>query len=93
MLDVGENKVIPVYALPETGDKDHYFSLGLYFCKVPSEVIEKNEWFYLQPITLTSVSVSERCWYYRSPIGKIKKMVKDMCEKASINGNFMDHSL
>ena len=55
--------------------------------------MERDQSFYLQPIT--NASQSSKCWYYRAPLGinKIKTMVKDMCVKAGIIGNFTNHSL
>ena len=40
-------------ALPEAGDKGHYFTLDLYFCKVPSEVMSA-----LSPTNNVDISVS-----------------------------------
>ena len=44
-----ENNVVPSYPVPEAGERCHVALLDLYFSKVPSEALQKDN-FYLLPL-------------------------------------------
>ena len=44
-----ENKVVPSYVVPEVGERCHVAILDLYLSKVPSDALEKDN-FYLRPL-------------------------------------------
>ena len=44
-----ENKIIPSYVVPDAGERCHVVLLDLYFSKIPSEALQKDN-FYLHPL-------------------------------------------
>ena len=75
-------------------DRDHVKLLDYYISKVPKDVIERNERFYLRALTVVP-KLEDVPWFARQCIGqhKLQKMVKTMFKDAKIDGNFTNHSL
>ena len=77
-----KNKLVPVFANPEAGDRCVVKILDVYISKLPSRAREEDI-FYLQP--LPAVPPDPQCpWFRNQPVGKntLSTMVKDMFEEA-----------
>ena len=84
-----KNKVVPINAVPEAGNRCHVYILDLYFSKLPKE----RDVFYLQPVA--KVCSGDCPWFSTTPIGKntLAKMVKDISTDAGFAGRKTNHSL
>lgn len=89
-----ESKCVTIVATKEGGIRDHVFILDTYLSKIPTEMIEKNERFYLRPMQQVS-GYDGAPWFYRQNIGqhKVQTMVKSMFKAAEIDGKHTNHSL
>ena len=87
------NKRVPVYAVPEAGEKCHVRVLDKYLSKLPLDAIEQDN-FYLTPLSAVP-SNSQIPWFTSVPVGRnsLGKMVKEMCSDLGIGGNKTNHSL
>ncbi len=88
-----KNKVVPVYSVPEAGNRCHVKILDMYLSKLPRDALLKDN-FYLQP--LASVPENpQKPWFSSVPVGRntLGKMVKDICAQGKIVGNKTNHSL
>ena len=63
-----QNKVVPVDAVPEVGNRCHVYVLDLYFKNLPGEAF-KNDNFYLKPCSET-LKDPKAPWFTPNPIGK-----------------------
>ena len=88
-----KNKVVPIVAVPESGDRCHVYVLDLYMQKLPAEAITRDN-FYVQPCSRIPSDPTQP-WFTANPVGKnsLSKMVKEMCIKAGITGLKTNHSL
>ena len=89
-----ENKVVPIFAQPDCGDRCHVPLLDLYFSKLSPKAFEMDV-FYLHPISLTTAPTDPlKPWFANVPYGenKLSSMVKDMCAAVQITGK-TNHSL
>lgn len=88
-----ENKVVPIDALPEVGNRCHVYVLDLYLRKLPAEAFKNNN-FYLKSCSKIRKD-PEAPWFTSIPVGKdtLAKMVKDMCDEANVKGKKTNHSL
>ena len=86
------NKRVPVYAVPEAGEKCHVSVLDKYLSKLPLDAIERDN-FYLTPLPAVP-SNSQRSWFTSVPVGRnsLGKMVKEMCSDSGIGGNKANHA-
>ena len=62
------NKSVPVYSVPEAGERCHVYVLDLYFNKIPPGAIAKHN-FYLTLLSAVP-SNSEKPWYTLMPVGR-----------------------
>ena len=87
-----KNKVVPVFANPEAGDRCVVKILDVYISKLPSRAREEDI-FYLQPLPAVPPD-PQSPWFRNQPVGKntLSTMVKDMFEEAGIQGK-TNHSL
>ena len=88
-----KNKVVPVYSIPEAGNRCHVMILDTYFSKLPSSAFV-NDNFYLQP--LPSIPKDDKKpWFGVVPVCRntLGSMVKDICKEGNIAGNKTNHSL
>ena len=86
-----ENKTVCHFQVLEAGERDYIYILDLYFSKVLSEALEKDN-FYLRPLTHVKEGLP---WFSSVPIGcnKLATMVKGMCTAGGVEGNKTNHSL
>ena len=63
-----QNKVVPVDAVPEVGNRCHVYVLDLYFKTLPGEAF-KNDNFYLKPCSETPKD-PKAPWFTPNPFGK-----------------------
>ena len=89
-----ESKCVTIVSSEEGSDRDHVFILDKYFSKVPAEMIENDERFYLRPMQQVA-GYDGAQWFYRQNIGqnKVKTMVKTIFEAAEIQGKYTNYSL
>ena len=87
-----ENKIVPSYAVPEGGERCHVSLLDLYFSKVPSEALEKDN-FYLRPLPRKPEDPNAP-WFMSMQVGinTINQMLSKMCEEAGLE-HCTNHSL
>lgn len=87
-----KNKVVPIHAVPEAGERCHVYILDQYLEKIPKEAFEKEN-FYLQPVS--KLKDPAQPWFSCVPVGRnmLSKMVKSICEDASVGGQKTNHSL
>ena len=73
--------------------RSHVSFLDFYLSKVPPSCITADKPFYLQQLPFTPTG--SRPWFFVDRIGKVrvKGMVKQMFQEASIVGKFSNHSL
>ena len=86
-----DNKIVPIYACDEAGDRCHVRLLDKYISKLSPKAIEK-DFFYMR--ALENVSGEAKVWYSNQPCGenKLSSMVKEMCAQVGICGK-TNHSL
>ena len=84
-----ENKVVRQFQNLSGSGPCHVQILEAYFAKLPSPTKEKDV-FYLTPNKLATQSKS---WHSLVPVGRncLGSMLKDMCAKAQVSGNFTNH--
>ena len=84
-----KNKVVPLYACPELGNKCPVAILDKYIAKLPPAAKEK-ELFYCRP--LEKPKNPSKPWYSVTAVGRnaLQSKLKDMCSRAGISAN---HSL
>ena len=84
------NKVVTIYANPDSEPRCVVYLLDFYFSKFPKPP-ESMDCFYL-PKAPTS---NEAPWFEPNPIGKntLGKFVEKMCKEAGIAGKKNNHSL
>ena len=87
-----ENKVVPIYANSEAGNRCHIRQLDTYFSKIPDQARELDI-FYLRPLGNIPDDPS-RPWFAAAPVGENKfcTMVKEMFAEVGVV-NKTDHSL
>ena len=87
-----ENKVVPIYASKDFGDRCHVRLLDLYLSKIP-ERARKLDVFYLRPLPGVPAN-PEKPWYAVAPCGenKLASMVKEMFLEIGVE-NKTNHSL
>ena len=87
------NKIAPIYASREVGNRCHVHVLDVYYSKLPPEAFKRDN-FYLQPIPNLPVD-PKKAWFSISPVGRnsLSKMVKDICSDGKISGNKTNPSL
>ena len=87
-----ENKVVPIYANSEAGDRCHVRQLDVYLSKIPDQARELDI-FYLRLLGNIPEDPS-RPWFAAAPVGenKLGTMVKDMFAEVGIV-NKTNHSL
>ena len=85
-----ENKVVPVYATPESKPRCLVFLLDKYFDKFLSDSRGVDA-FHLRP----KASYTSDVWYDCVPVGahKLNKYLECMCQEAGIQGKKTNHSL
>ena len=44
-----KNKLVPIVAVPECGERCHVYVVDTYFAKLPPEALDKDN-FYVQPV-------------------------------------------
>lgn len=86
-------KVVPLYAVPEAGDRCPVNILDTYIDKLPKDAFKK-DLFYVRPLAKLPCDENQP-WYTSVPVGKnmLNNKVKTMCNKARIEGNKTNHSL
>ena len=87
------NKSVPIYPVPEAGNRCHVKILDVYFSKLPKDAFSRDN-FYLQPLPITPAN-PDNPWFSITPVGKntLANMVKDICKDVKISGNKTNHSL
>lgn len=87
-----ENKIVPIYANSEAGDRCHVKQLDVYLSKLLPNA-QQLDIFYLRPSATTPDDPTQP-WFGRSPIGenKLSSMVKDMFAEVGVVGK-SNHSL
>ena len=87
-----ENKVVPIYASKDFGDRCHVRLLDLYLSKIP-ERARKLDVFYLRPLPGVPAN-PEKPWYAVAPCGenKLASMVKEMFLEIGVEDK-TNHSL
>jgi len=87
------NKIVPIYASPESGTRCHVYILNKYISKVPQDAVAKDN-FYLQPLS-TIPKCPNKPWFSCTPVGRntLAKAVGEMCTKANISAPKTNHSL
>ena len=87
------NKIVPIYAVAEAGERCHVHILDLYLSKIPKEAFERDN-FYLRPLTALPANPVGP-WFSTVPVGRneLARMVSQMCEDAGIKGHKTNHSL
>lgn len=87
-----KNKIVPVFANPEAGDRCVVKILDTYLSKLPDRA-RKDDIFYMQPLSAVPPKPLDT-WFRNQPVGKniLSTMVKTMCEEAGIQGK-TNHSL
>ena len=88
------NKTVPVFSVPEAGDRCHVHVLDVYYEEVPSDALF-GACFYLQPLSKIQKDADKSPWFSTVPIGRnsLSKMVKDICKEGGIEGGQTNHSL
>ena len=88
-----KNKVVPIYACPEVGDRCLVNVLDKYMSKLPPFALE-HDLFYLRPLQVAP-SDPKAPWYAAVPVGRdtLQKKFHLMCEQAGIKGSKTNHSL
>ena len=91
--DHTDGKTVTIIIVHSQGNHSHTMLWGFYLSKIPSEVKQATNHFYLNPLPFTSTGVCP--WFQNSPLGtkKLQTMVKDIMEEAKIPGKFTNHSL
>ena len=86
-----KNKLVPIVAVPECGERCHVYVLDTYLAKLPPEALEKDN-FYVQPVADFE---AREIWYTSRAIGKntLGKMVKEICVDGNVSGRKTNHSL
>lgn len=86
-------KIVPIFAIPEAGERCPINILDKYIEKLPKEAFLK-DLFYLRPLASAPTNDTDP-WYTCVPVGKntLNNKIKLMCEKAKISGNKTNHSL
>ena len=81
-----DNKIVTIYANPESQPRCLVYLLDQYFAKFPKSP-DVMEFFYLKPLQKTPVD-PHRPWFEASPIGKntLGKFVQCLCKEAGISG-------
>ena len=79
-----KNKVVPIVAVPESGDRCHVLVLDAYLSKLPPEAFEKDN-FYVQPVSSNDPS---KPWFTSNPIGRntFSNMVKESAVRVKLLG-------
>ena len=87
------HKVVYQFQDDSLGERCHVFILDKYYSKLPASASDQDI-FYLRPVTKVPDNPAVP-WFTSVPIGKntLSKMVKIMCEQASITGKRTNHSL
>ena len=87
------HKVVHQFRDDRLGERCHVFILDKYYSKLPACALDQDV-FYLCLITKVPTKPAAP-WFTSAPIGKntLSKMVKTMCEQASIDGKRTNHSL
>ena len=87
------HKVVHQFADSSLGERCHVFVLDKYYRKLPACASDLDV-FYLRPVAKVPENAAAP-WFTTVPIGKntLSKMVKTMCEQASIAGKRTNHSL
>ena len=87
-----ENKIVPIYANSEAGDRCHVKQLDAYFSKIPDQA-RQLDIFYLRPLGNIPDDPT-RPWFAATPVGenKLGAMVKDKFTEVGIV-NKTNHSL
>ena len=61
------NKIVPIYAVAEAGEKCHVRILDLYLSKLPKEAFERDN-FYLRPLAAIPAN-PDNPWFSTVPVG------------------------
>ncbi len=87
-------KVVPLYAVPDVGERCPVKIIDKYIDKLPTDAFKKNL-FYVRPLPNVPIGETEERWFTSVPVGKntLNNKIKTMCEKAKINGNKTNHCL
>ena len=88
-----KNKVVPVFACPEAGERCPVCILDQYISKLPEEAKQK-DLFYVRPLEKKPLELSKP-WYSSVPLGKhtLQQKVKKICAEAGVVGCKTNHSL
>ena len=88
-----KSKVVPVFAVPEAGERCPVNILDNYISRLPQDAVS-NDLFYARPLEKFS-NEEKMPWFTAVPLGKntLQNMVKKMCATAGITGNKTNHSL
>ena len=87
------SKVVPIHCQCARGTRCHVHLLDFYLSKLPPEALAK-DLFYVRPLEVLPANVNAP-WYSTTPVGSctLSKKVKDMCQKAGVQGHKTNHSL
>ena len=87
------NKVVPVFACPQAGERCPVYVLDLYFSKLPQEAF-KQDILFVRPLENVSDDPTKP-WYSSVPVGKniLDTKLGKMCSLAGIEGRVTNHSM
>ena len=87
------SKVVPVYSVPEVGEKCHVSVLDFYLSKLPPDAATRDV-FYLTPLANVPKDATKP-WFSPIPVGRntLSTMVRGICSDGNILGNKTNHSL
>ena len=87
------NKIVPVFACPEAGERCPVHILDLYLNKLPQAAIEIDV-FFVKALENTTED-DTKPWYSRTPIGRntLDTKLGKMCSLAGIEGRVTNHSM
>ena len=84
-----KNKVVPVFACPEAGERCPVRILDQYISKLPEEAKQK-DLFYVRPLEKKPLELSKP-WYSSVPLGK-HTLQQKVCAEAGVVGCKTNHS-
>ena len=87
------NKVVPVFACPEVGERCAVYLLDLYLSELPNKAFEQDI-FYLRPLK-NIPSDPAKPLYSSVPVGKntLERKLAIICDRDGIQGTITNHSL
>lgn len=87
-------KVVPLYAVPDAGERCPVGIIDKYIDKLPKEAFKK-DLFYVRPLSNVPFGETADPWFSSVPVGKntLNNKIKTMCEKAKIKGSKTNHCL